>query len=328
MPRICFGEDRLELEPAETVLECLERHGHALPSACRAGACQTCVLQATRGEIPSHAQSGLKDSWKHRGYFLACVCRPAGDLEVQRIGEADRWAAEVVGVERLSATVTRVRLLANGDFGYEPGQYVTLFRADGLARSYSLASLPSERELEIHVRHVRGGRMSSWIHEQLRAGEQIHIRGPLGECFYVPGSPEDPLLLCGTGTGLAPLWGIVRQALHSGHRGPIAIVHGARDRNGLYHVEPLRALALTEPNVHYLPCVLADGGDEVRTGPLDTIALELLEQLGSPARVRAFLCGDPDIVQRLRRSLFLGGMSMARISMDAFVVGPAPQQPA
>ena len=69
--------------------------------------------------------------------------------------------------------------------------------------------------------------MSGWLGTEARPGEAVRLQGPVGECFYVPGQPEQPLLLAGTGTGLAPLYGIVRDALAAGpHRPHLAVPRG------------------------------------------------------------------------------------------------------
>lgn len=322
MTRIYLDEVSYALQPGESVLECLERYDVALPSSCRSGTCQSCLIQASEGTVPPTAQTGLKEAWIRQNYLLACVCRPTEELSLRRLGEAETTEAKVVGVERLTDTVTRLRLGTTSGFAFEAGQYVTLLRSDGIARSYSIASLPTEDCLEFHVRCVPGGRMSTWIHNEVEVGHALRMRGPQGDCFYVAGNPEEPILLCGTGTGLAPLWGILRQALVAEHRGPITLVHGARTRDGLYLQDELSDLAKHHRNVSYIPCVLEGGDAQVIEGRVDELAFEALRTLGAPATIRAYLCGDPNTVQGLRRRLFLGGMSMSRIAMDPFIVAP------
>ncbi|NOK23451.1 2Fe-2S iron-sulfur cluster-binding protein, partial [Corallococcus carmarthensis] len=252
------------LEPGETVLDGLLRQGVHVPHACRAGACQSCLMRATSGPVPEAAQVGLKDTLRARGYFLACACRPQEGTALEVAGASElRVPARVVDLESLSGDVLAVRLEVETPLDYRAGQYVTVVRADGLARSYSLASLPREGRLELHVRLVPGGAMSGWFARDVRPGERVHVQGPAGDCFYVPGQPEAPLLLAGTGTGLAPLYGILRDALEEGHTGPIHLFHGALEPRGLYLVDALRALAGRHPNLHYRPCVLGGGGGAV-----------------------------------------------------------------
>lgn len=324
MAKVRFEDITCELSPGESVLEGLERCGAEIPSSCRAGACQSCLVQATAGEVPAAAQVGLKATWKQRGYFLSCVCRPEQDLEVCTVGAAEDVPAEIAAVDRLSPSVTRLRLRPLAPFSYEPGQFITLIRDDGLARSYSLASLAAEELLELHVRWLPGGRMSTWVHQEAAPGDRLTIRGPLGECFYTAGQPEAPMMLVGTGTGLAPLWGIVREALRQGHRGPVTLLHGARDPSGLYLRDELSDLARHHDEVSYLPCVLQDSGEGLEVGALDQIARERIAALPEPERARAYICGDPGIVQALKRVSFLAGMSIQNIFCDAFVTAAPP----
>ncbi|WP_257450988.1 2Fe-2S iron-sulfur cluster-binding protein [Archangium lipolyticum] len=312
------------LDEGESVLDGLLRGGVAVPHSCRAGACQSCLMRAERGDVPAKAQVGLKETLKAQGYFLACACRPDSELEVASAGADLRVSARIASLERLSDSVLCVRLRPEGGFEYRAGQYVSLLRADGLARSYSLASQPHEDTLELHVRRISGGRMSGWLFDEARPGDPVELQGPAGECFYVPGRPEQPLLLAGSGTGLAPLYGIVRDALAQGHTGPIWLFHGAVDASGLYLVDELRALQSRHPQLQYRPCVLR--GPErvgVSVGALDALIKDACPR---PAGWRAWLCGNPDLVLSLRKKLFLAGLSLKEIHADAFLPSTPPPQ--
>jgi len=218
----------------------------------------------------------------------------------------------------------RVRVLPEGPFPHRGGQWTTLLRADGLARPYSIASVPESPEgvgaLELHVRVVPGGRMSGWLSGGEARGTAVRLRGPEGECFYTPRDLAQPLLLAGTGTGLAPLWAIVRDALRAGHTGPIEVWHGARTADGFYLVDELRDLCRRWHQVVYRRCALEGGGGEILEGRLDALVLTA----GAVAGRRAFLCGDPTFVATLKRGLFLAGMPLRDIHADAFVSAPAP----
>lgn len=326
MPRITLGDRNFTPQPGETVLECLQREGVPVASSCRAGACQSCLTRAIAGTPPPDTQRGLKDTQRVRGYFLPCITRLESDLTITLDDiAAELITAEVIEKTLLSPTVLRLRLKPQRFIDYHSGQFINLVRDDGLTRSYSVASVPGlEDFLELHVRLIPGGRMSTHLSD-CEVGHQLSLRGPAGDCFYVEGRPEQPLLLAGAGTGLAPLYGIVRDALRAGHRGPIGIVHAARNASGLYMTRELAEFAAQHRNVSYVSCVMEeeagtpshDGGPPPRVGMLPALLTELYPKLTG---WRVFLCGDTLLVQMLRKQVFLNGASRKDIAVDAFLM--------
>jgi NAD(P)H-flavin reductase len=122
----------------------------------------------------------------------------------------------------------------------------------------------------------------------------------------------------GTGTGLAPLFGIVRDALRHGHRGPIHLFHGALHKAGLYLVQELFQLARRHEQFRYTPVALRgeESNDRIRIGALDQcVALRIPDTTGW----RGFVCGDPGFVQDMKKKLFLAGMASRDIYADAFI---------
>lgn len=317
MASIHHGGQTYELQPKESVLDGLLRNGLVLPHACKSGSCGSCMMRVTEGELPSNSQPGLKDSWKAQGYFLPCVCVPSGDLTACEVDSDARVPARILSIEYLSADVLRVGLRCEAPFEFQAGQYLTVISQKDLARSYSIASLPDENSIELHVRLIPNGRMSRWLSGESPIGAPVQLQGPSGECFYVAGRAEQPMLLVGTGTGLAPLYGIVREALRSGHSGPIHLLHGAVRPAGLYLREELAALAATYPNFAYVPVVLNDDAEAgVTVGSIDAVVAKSFPSLTG---WRAFVCGDPGIVRSLKKKLFLAGMPMRDIYSDAFL---------
>lgn len=312
-----FEGRALSCGSGETVLEAFERQGVPLPSSCRSGTCQTCLLQATEGGIPPAAQAGLKPAWRELGYLLACVCRPEQGLSLQVPGEGIEQPAVLVRKERLDERVVRLMLRPLGEMSFRAGQFIHLSRADGLTRPYSIASLPSDPLIELHVRVLPDGRMSRWLDEGASVGETLQIRGPSGDCFYLGGDRAQPLLLVGVGTGIAPMWGIAREALSQGHEGPITIVHAAASGRGLYLMPALRELASAHGSVSVRAVAMsADGVSGVIEGDLSARLPEIAPQV---AKSRVYLCGDAAIVNALRRQIFLAGASLRHIHADAFV---------
>lgn len=317
MAKVTFDGQTYESAGA-TVLDTLTGHGVSVPSSCRSGVCQTCLMQAVKGTPPPVAQKGLKETLKAQNYFLACVCEPAEDLEVVLPGSAEEvMDALVESLTPLSEDIVGVRLVLPTDYAYKPGQFLNLYRDDGLVRSYSIASLPDEDAfVELHVRRIASGKMSEWVHSQLHTGDEVQVSAAHGDCFYMPGKPEQPLLLIGTGSGLAPLYGIARDALAQGHTGPVCLFHGSHDHRGLYLMDELRDLAARYKNFHYVPCISGTEDLEgVEHGRASDVALQRFSDLKG---MRLFLCGHPDMVSVTKRKAFLAGASLGDILADPF----------
>ena len=102
------------------------------------------------------------------------------------------------------------------------------------------------REIELNIRHVPGGRATTWVHQQLRAGDRVQLAGPYGR-FFVRRSAHDAqglryLFLAG-GSGLSSPRSMILDLLAGGCPQAITLVNGARSREELYHHAEFQALA-------------------------------------------------------------------------------------
>lgn len=315
---LCVGDDRLGVRAEETVLEALERAGFDVPSGCRAGDCKKC-LQRAEGGVPPGSQRGLRPTLVEQGYFLACQGRPAGEVRIQLAARPEPVGARVARTERHGTDVARLFLEPDAPLHFRPGQFVDVLHPGGAARSYSIASLPNEGVLELHVRRVPGGLVSGWLHG-IEAGARLSLQGPYGLCHYTADDPARRLLLVGVGTGLAPLIGIARDALSKGHRGAIDLVHGALRPDRLYLREELERLCAQHPSLRVHFGVVHDATEREHQGDLGELAVRVGGPLESS---RAYLCGDDALVRRLQRSLFLAGVPSGEIHSDPFTPSSA-----
>lgn len=273
--------------------------------------------RAVEGTPPERSQRGLTEAQKAMGFFLPCVCEPDTPLVIAPRDDAGaRRDAVVTSLQRLSKDIVRLRVEADA-FHYRPGQFLELIADSGLKRCYSLASHPEDDPfLEMHIRLHENGQMSRRLMERIAPGHRLQIAGPSGTCFYEGVDAEQPLVLIGAGTGLAPLYGVLRDALKRGHRGPIRLYHGARDSSGLYLRGELEALAASRDNLVYRPSALDPAAP--LGGDVAALALDAESGLENSA---FFLCGGENLVKRLKRALFMGGASMRSIRSDVFSPG-------
>jgi len=318
--RIRYEGHDFECRDGETVLDALLRHGQNPPFSCRSGSCLVCLQRCVAGSATDASQRALKSSLQRAGYFLPCKCKPAEDMELAPPRAADLFTRAVIQRKRLLARdVCELQLETATSLYYHAGQFVNVRRTDGLTRSYSLASLPTEDEhLTLHVKRLAGGAMTSWIFDELAEGDEVELQGPNGRCYYVPGSQDQDLLLIGNGTGVAPLVGIVRDALHVGHRAWIRLFHGSRSAEGLYLHEELTRLEHAHPNFDYVPCVSGpDIPDGMVRGRAHHVAFAHCTEV---RHWRVFAAGLPQLVAEVESLALRAGVDPTHIHTDPYIV--------
>lgn len=329
MLEVKFDCASFALDQNESVLDCLLRNGKQIPYACKAGMCQACLIKAVDCEAPEAARKWIKKSLQEKGFALACQWVPDTDIEVDLPGVAESSVAvSINSLEPLSDRVMRVTLCeteAGTMFHYHPGQYLTLINPAGVARSYSIANdFEQDRYLELHIGLAPQGLFSKWLFDEANVGDLLHIRGPAGDCFYsqLEVNNDYPMVLAGTGTGLAPLYGIVKDALCRGHSGPIHLYHGSLERGGLYYGDALSQLQLRHKNFFYHPCVFNLGSDAPLAGEYNGDIREIVARkidLATISQARVYLCGNPEFVHSLRKQVFLKGVKSGNIHCDPFL---------
>lgn len=318
MPVIKFDSVSYSCEKGESVLDALTRHGVSIPHSCKSGLCQTCLMRSESGKPPEASQKGLKPNQQEQNYFLACSCVPQEDMSVvlPDAQGSERHSVVVLQKEMLCDSVIGLRLQKPDGFEYRSGQFVNLYKSDEVVRSYSLASQPQDDFLELHVREIAGGEVSSWLKASVHQGDELVIGGALGTSFYMNDAPEKNLLLIGTGTGLAPLYGIARDAISKGHQGNIWLYHGAAHASDLYLHEKLQQLEKMNSKFHYVACVSQEDAPEGgHRGRASAVALQQHKDLKG---WRVYLCGNPDMVEATRKATFLAGANFSDIFTDPF----------
>ncbi|MGE7814047.1 iron-sulfur-binding ferredoxin reductase [Pseudomonas sivasensis] len=307
MPELYVGERHWSVTAGSNVLDALNQAGVAVPYSCRAGSCHACLVRC-RGEVEDKQPDALSPAQRQDGWRLACQCQVTGDLQVEAFDPLrDGLAALVVGADWLNSNVVRLRLQPERGLRYRAGQHLVLW-AGHVARPYSLASLPQEDAfLEFHIDCRQRGEFSD-LARQLQVGDQLRLgelRG--GALQYDPDWQSRPLWLLASGTGLGPLWGVLREALRQDHQGAIRVIHLAHDADGHYLAEPLMALGACHPNLTV----------ELWTAAESAQALAQLRLVSR--QTLALLCGHPASVEAFSKRLFLAGLPRNQLLADVFL---------
>jgi len=307
MPELHVGERHWSVATGSNLLDALNLAGVAVPYSCRAGSCHACLVRC-QGTVEDKQPDALSPAQRQQGWRLACQCQVVGDVQVETFDPLrDGLPAKVVGVDWLNASVLRLRLQPERGLRYRAGQHLVVW-AGQVARPYSLASLPQEDPfLEFHLDCRQPGEFIN-IARQLQLGDDLRLgelRG--GALQYDPDWHSRPLWLLAAGTGLGPLWGVLREALRQDHQGAIRVIHLAHDADAHYLAEPLAQLALQHPNVTV----------ELWTAAELTQALAQLRLVSR--QTLALLCGHPVSVEAFSKRLFLAGLPRNQLLADVFV---------
>jgi NAD(P)H-flavin reductase/ferredoxin len=317
MPVIHYNNKCYSASSDETLLDALLKKGVDFPHSCKIGTCQSCLTKLLDGEVLPEAQMNLKPTLIARDYFLACQCKPKSDMTIELPDKDDTAiASKIIELSSLSHNILRVKVAIDNPTDFRAGQYINLITPENIIRSYSIANVPVQN-IELHIKLMPSGSMSHWLSKQASVGSSVYFRGPMGDCFYYnPEKSSFPIVLAGTGTGLAPLIGIANDALKNKHNGKIILIHGGMNEADLYLNETLNQLQETYPSFDYAPCVL-NGSNTIRRASIEDVLLEKLK--GIMNDVRLFICGPEETTTKLKKTAFLAGVPSASIYSDSFI---------
>jgi ferredoxin-NADP reductase len=130
--------------------------------------------------------------------------------------------------------------------GHDAGQHVDvrLTAEDGYQaeRSYSIASAPEDARLALTVERLDDGEVSPYLVGEIRAGDRIELRGPIGGYFVWRSDAPQPLLLIGGGSGVVPLMSMLRHRAHASRKAPARLLFSSRTLADVIYREELDSL--------------------------------------------------------------------------------------
>jgi CDP-4-dehydro-6-deoxyglucose reductase len=325
---------QFEVGAGETVLAAALRHNVGLPYGCRDGKCGSCSAQLLAGavEYPEGRPSALEGAAAD-----ACICCqavPRSDLrlqarEVARAAELEVriLPCRVVQIDHLAHDVVRLylKLPEQQRLQFLAGQYLEFLLADGRERAFSIANAPHDDALiELHLRHVPGGRFTDHVFSQMKEKAILRIRAPLGTFVLREDSPR-PMLFVAGGTGFAPIKGMIEHAFHVGIDRPMHLYWGVRAERDLYLADLPRQWAQSHPGFRFTPVLSEpDAGWRGRRGFVHAAVLEDYADLGG---VDVYMAGPPVMIEAARAGFTAAGLPLERLYSDAFEYAKDPGKP-
>jgi ferredoxin-NADP reductase len=241
---------------------------------------------------------------------------------VARAAVLGRLTWQVATVAEVVDETPRVRtiMLEVPDWpGHRAGQHldVRLTAEDGYRaeREYSIASAPGE-PVAITVERLEDGEVSPYLTEELRPGDGLELRGPIGGYFVWDADEGGPLLLVAGGSGIVPLRAMVRHRQRSGSDVPIRLLYSSRTPADVIYRAELEQLADGLEVVLTLTREQPPGW----TGYDRRIDPALLREVAWPADESplVFVCGPTSFVETVASGLVGLGHPPARVKTERF----------
>jgi CDP-4-dehydro-6-deoxyglucose reductase len=331
----------------EVILAAAIRQGIGLPYGCKDGACGSCKSRKLEGQVAHgpHQSKALTAEEETAGFVLTCSALPLSDIVLESRQVTDESAfpvrkmpARVAAMEKKSqdVMVVRLQLPANDTMRYHAGQYVEFILRDGARRSYSMACAPhtavpaaqapqqtpatpaSGPVIELHIRHMPGGKFTDHVFTAMKEKEILRIEGPYGS-FFLREDSDKPIVLLASGTGFAPIKAVVEYMQHKRIERSATLYWGGRRPQDLYMDDWVRARLAEMPNLKYVPVISNALPEDNWMGRTGFVHKAVLQDLPDLSAHQVYACGAPVVVDSAREEYTTSGRLPAEeFFADAF----------
>ena len=237
------------------------------------------------------------------------------------LGRLTWLIADVVHIVRETPRVKTISFDVPGWRGHRPGQHVDvrLTAEDGYQaqRSYSIASVADGTRVELTVERLDDGEVSPYLTDELRPGDQIELRGPVGGYFVWEPAHGGPLLLVGGGSGVVPLMAMIRARDAAGSDGETRLLFSSRGWDDVIYRDELERLRGNGLRVVH---TLTRSQPSDWTGYARRVDADMLAEVGpSPAEApRVYVCGPTPFVEAVAQALVQLGHVPQSVKTERF----------
>ena len=324
----------MEVEEGEWVLDAAFRQGIAVPHGCREGQCSSCKCLLVEGdvEVEKYSTFALPDYERETGHILLCRSYAFSDLTIELLNFDEDLMRRAIAVKAYDGTLSAVTTLTHDTrllevqldrpMKFWAGQFVDIcVPSAGVTRSYSMASTQSTpTKLQFIIRKYADGAFSSLIDTTLLPGTAVTLKGPFGTCFRRE-ERAGPMILVGGGSGMSPLWAILKDHIESGEQRPIRFFYGARTRKDLFFLDEFAAVSAQLTDFEFIPVLSQATAEDAWTGETGFVheAVDrVLRAQVLTGELDAYTCGPPPMIDALLPVLQRLGVALDHTYVDKF----------
>lgn len=320
------GQKEIEIDGGNTLLASLQGQNIFIPSSCGSkGSCGLCKVKVIEGggDILPTESAILSKREMQSNIRLACQIKVRDDIQI----ELPDWIlnlkpriAQVGEILDLNYDTKLIRLSVADEEAMEftPGQYIQIkVPQTDQYRAYSIASRPGDKFLDLIIRQVPGGVCTTYVHEQLKTGEDLEFLGPCGDFKFNTASQKEVILIAG-GSGLAPMRSILQTVFAQRVERKFTLFFGAVTKSDLYIIDEIEGWKKTHDNFKFIPALSNPAHHDIWNGEKGLITEVVERHIKDAINKEVYLCGSPAMIDAALAVLKKIGFSDDDIHCDRF----------
>jgi len=290
--------------------------------SCKNGQCGTCKTTLLEGEIIEVQPQLALHETDGEDQFLSCCCEAASDILIDAIDlsimhgiETKILPTKINSINLLSEDIMQVklRLPPASNFVFLEGQFIDIIGPNSIRRSYSIASISSNKEMILLIKRVKNGELSNYWFNEAKSNNLLRIEGPKGTFFLR--DRVKPLVFLATGTGIAPIISIL-DGLDSdpdfNQTESISLFWGNRVQQDFVWKPNFKKI-----NVDFYPIISRE--DDNWRGEIGYVQDVALRKLNEVKAADVYACGATEMIDEAKNRFIEAGLDEKDFYSDAFV---------
>ncbi|MBB1273956.1 NAD(P)H-flavin reductase [Psychromonas sp. SR45-3] len=221
----------------------------------------------------------------------------------------------VASIEKLNAFLYRVFLAPTSSAPFKAGQYVSVVMGEGDKRHFSIANIPSNDLIELHIGATEDNKYAMQVVEKMQSGEPIEVEIANGDA-YLRESSTRPIILMAGGTGFSYVKSLLEQIVESDLQNPVYLYWGVKEYSHFYFEEQAKSWSIEHQNIHFHPVVELP---EIHwQGKHGYVHQAVLDEFNDLSEFDIYIVGRFEMAKVAREDFIKKGALIGHIYGDAF----------